>query len=351
MTLNTPRLKRQLRRLIARRWFDLPDAAARVWEVSPAFTQTVRPALYPEGAMARVTQLSPYRQWEQERRLIDGGPVTMGPTRGFEYHDADVVGGTLYAGALQHPMSQQAQPYWLRDIGPRVRMPEAQLVSTMSGTTFFGCLLLDDFTIELLGDPATPRLSVRGRPSSHEPDYRAMLGLGPKLVHDRVRVDRLVLFEDAPYNASKIDRYRELVRRFRANVGLPASGPRGVYLRRGLAGQRRLLVNEPEVEQALAAHGFTIIDPMALSAREIAQAMMGARCVVSVEGSQISHAIFALADEASIVVLQPPERFCLQYKEYTDAMGHHFGFTVGTARDGGFEIDTNELRHLIDRLP
>lgn len=357
MGLNLPRLRRQCRRAVAGLRLDMARVADRTWQVCPPHTHTARPALHPDGALARVTALSPFRQWPQERPLIDGGSVTLRPTMAYEFRRADLVAGMLYAGPMQRAIGVQPSPFWLSGLDEPVSMREAQLVTTWSGAVFFGCLLLDDFPLELLGDGDVPRLSAQGKPSGHEADYRELLGLGPKRVHDQVHIDRLVLHDDPPYNPSKSERYRALCERLRRAVaglpgGVPAHdpGPR-VYLRRGLSGQRRLLANEPELEAALLAQGFLVLDPMTMTAAEIARAMLGARCVVSVEGSQISHAIFALADEASIVVLQPPDRFCLQYKEFADAMGHHFAFTVGEPRDGGFATDIDELLRLLDRLP
>ena len=351
--LNLPRLRRLGQQLLAGRRMQMDQVAARSWQVCPPSRAVARPALFPDGSMARVTALSPYRTWNQERPLIEGGAVTLPATRAHELHHADLVGGRLYAGPIQRSVGVQPSPYLLSGFGSMERLPEAQLASTWSGSMFFGCLLLDDFPLELLGDRDCPRLSTRGKPSGHEADYRDLLGLGSKRVHDRVHIGRLVIHEDPPYNPSKAERYRALKRRLKTATATPAtisSGER-IYLRRGLAGQRRLLVNEPAVEAALQKQGFVVLDPMALSARHISQAVMGARCVVSVEGSQISHAIFALAEDATIVVLQPPDRFCLQYKEFADAMGHRFAFTVGMPREDGFAVDVDELLRLLGDLP
>ena len=173
MRLNLPRVRRDVQRVLAGRWIDLPDVASRSWVICESATDVIRPALCPPGALDRVKALSPYRSWPQEHRLIEGGTVPLLPTRAYECRNAELVGGQVYLGAMRYGVGVQPSPYWLRGFAPREHMSQAHLVSTTSGTTFFGCLLLDDFTLELLGEPGVPRLSARCKPSGHEEIGRA----------------------------------------------------------------------------------------------------------------------------------------------------------------------------------
>jgi len=350
MPLNLPRLQRVLRRALARRPVDLWQRSEREWTICPASTVTVKPALFPQGAMERVTALTPWRSWGVEQTMVHGGVLSFGPTRAGLLRNVDFVDGHLFAGAATEQVGVDPAR-WV--IAPAAREPDieaAQLVSTHSGAVFFGCLLLDDFLLEMLADDPPLRLSVPGKPSGHEADYRALLGLAEKRVLRRGRVRLLTHYEEPAFNDSKVARYRTLRERLRARVDATQPPPAGIYLRRGNSGQRRVMANEPAIEAALERRGFTVIDPMALPAAEIVRQALGARVVVSVEGSQISHAIFAMADEAAMVVLQPPDRFGMQYKEFTDAMDMRFAFVVGRPAEQGFEVDLTELQHLLDRL-
>ncbi len=124
----------------------------------------------------------------------------------------------------------------------------------------------------------------------------------------------------------------------------------GVYLRRGIAGEPRVLVNEPELEVALRAVGFDILDPEQLSAREIAERSLDAAVVVAVEGSHLSHAIFSAADQATFLVIQPPDRFALAYKEFTDRMDMRFALVVADPVEGGFAVALDEVHRLLEQL-
>jgi hypothetical protein len=87
-----------------------------------------------------------------------------------------------------------------------------------------------------------------------------------------------------------------------------------------------------------------------MSSGEIARKSMDAKVVVSVEGSHISHVIYTIADRGKLIVLQPPERFAMPYKEYTDRMEMSFGFTVGTPHEDGFVVDAGKLFKLMEKM-
>jgi hypothetical protein len=349
MAINVPKARRTFKRLIRGRAVTMAEAAARSWVICPEGTFHAPPALHPPGAIEAIQQLSPYRQWATEEALIQGGEQLRGATMAYRFDGVDLVDGQLYCGAWEDRVGA-ASPGWRLPPAPaQPPLKQASLVSTRSGCEFFGCLLLDDFPIELLAEGDAPRVCVPSRPSGHEAAYRELLGLRPRRELRRARVDELTVWVDPPHNPSKSERYRRLRQALRQQVGPVAGGTR-VYLRRGGAGQQRLLVNEPELEAALSAQGFLILDPMQTSAQDIARLTLDASLVVSVEGSQISHAIFSMADQATLVVLQPPGRFCLQYKEFTDALDMRFGFFVCTPQGGSFALNLPAFLSWLDAL-
>lgn len=349
MGFNVPRLRRSVLRALAGRPVELEDACERRWTVCPAGRGMVQPALYPDGAIEKITQLSPFRTWEVEEPLIRGGEVQLKPTTGYLLRQADVVAGYVYCGGYQWQGGHGDSTWWLPALPAEPPLDQATMVSTNSGTIFFGCLLLDDFPLELLGADLATNVSLPSKPSVHEAGYRALMGLPPKRVVKRTRIRELTFFVDPAYNASKSERYRQLRQALRRHAP-PSACPGRVYIRRGMSGQRRVMANEAELEAVLVQRGFVVVDPMQLSADEVTRLSLDARLVVSIEGSQISHAIYAMADDATLVVLQPPDRFCTQYKEFTDAMGMRFGFVVCEPGAEGFSVNIPELLHLLDRI-
>lgn len=300
--------------------------------------------------MGRVRQLSPYRTMASEEALVRGGRMGLGPTLGYTLRRAHIVDSHVYCGAFEAQVGVGDAGLWLPSAPSEPALRQGTLVSTITGTQYFGCLLLDDFALEALGANPAENLSMLSRPSGHEADYRVLLGLPPKRVVRRTLVDELTVFVDPAWNASKAARYRQLRAALRQNLP-QAAGTQRLYIRRGMSGQRRVMANEAELEAVLLRDGFTVIDPMQLPAAEVSRLSLGARVVVSIEGSQISHAQYTMADDAALIILQPPDRFCMQYKEFTDAMGMRCGFLVCEPGEEGFKVDIDRLLRLLDSLP
>jgi hypothetical protein len=88
-----------------------------------------------------------------------------------------------------------------------------------------------------------------------------------------------------------------------------------------------------------------------LTPLEIARACAGARIVLGVEGSQISHALFGMEERGAIVALVPPYRYINHYKDVADCFGTmRYGSMTGTGVAGGFRIDPDELLRLLERV-
>jgi capsular polysaccharide biosynthesis protein len=215
---------------------------------------------------------------------------------------------------------------------------------------WFGAYLLDDFPMEMLA-PNETRISLEVLAYRDELAYRQLLELVPQ--PPRIRrghISQMVYYEDPGINAHKADRYRTLRARIRERKRVSTSSAHGplIYLKRGRTGDPRMLRNEDEVENLLMRIGFEIVDPSILSVDEIVRRTMDARCVVSVEGSHKSHCIYTLADSGALVVLQPPDRFALPYKDFTDALGMRCGFVVGVQCEGGFRVVLEELERVLN---
>jgi capsular polysaccharide biosynthesis protein len=192
-------------------------------------------------------------------------------------------------------------------------------------------------------------LDVKSYPD--EPDYREFLGLTapPRIRYGRV--DRMVYYEDPAFNAHKTTRFRALRATLREKVARDAGQPGPlIYLKRGRTGDPRMLVNEAEIEAFLARLGFDIIEPSSLSVDEVVRRTMDARCVVTIEGSHKSHCVYTIAETGALVILQPPDRFGLQYKDFADALGIGCGFVVGSQEHDGFRISTTELDCVLHRI-
>jgi capsular polysaccharide biosynthesis protein len=202
----------------------------------------------------------------------------------------------------------------------------------------------------MIAEGSAENISMATRPYEHEAGYRDLLQLARAPLVRNARIERLTVYVDYAQNSYKAARYRTLRARLRARVGVQASAPRGVYIGRGATGEPRVLENEAAITRLLAGEGFDVIDPAAASVEEIAKRSLGARIVVGVEGSHLSHAIYSAADDCAFLVLQPPDRFAMAYKEFTDRLDMTFAFLVGDRSQHGFVIPPDDLRRMLDVL-
>lgn len=348
--LNWTRIRQASRRLLlAGRLVQIESGAAYAWTIFPETSFEIPPAFHVPGAVERITGLTPWQRKDSEWTHIRGGTTSLGATRGWLIENVTVAGPSIYRGAARSHIGAAPDGWVLREPEtPFVELDFAALVTTWTGSRFFGPYLMDDLALELLGPPEA-NVSLTTLPYGHEDDYRRLLGLAPAHRVERGRIRRMVLYRDPAHNPDKARRYRLLRSRLRERLSgsLPSSGPL-VYLKRGSTGESRMLMNEATVEERLSRLGFDIVEPARLTAEEIARRTMDARVVVSVEGSHLSHCIYSLGERASLIILQKPDRFGLHYKEFTDSLGMRCGFAVGTAAAPGFTIDPDEVERLVD---
>lgn len=354
MQLNLSLAKRVTRRLAVRRAPEFHTFASREWVLCPSERARIPPAIHLPGAIEKVRALSPWRNWDTERVLLAGGVIDHAASVAREISNVDLAGAFLYRGAakLQPGFGEERWFGFGQDLGPREKLDQVHLMTSQSGSHFFGTLMLDDMPLGLIPRPEDRCIAMVSKSYVHEAGYRALLGLPrPREVH-HARIRRLVCYTDFAQNSFKQARYEQLRARLRAALAQdPQRVPSlGVYLRRGIGGEPRVLVNEAELERSLQALGFDILDPEHLSAREIAERSLDARVVVAVEGSHLSHAIFSAADQASFLVIQPPDRFALAYKEYTDRVGMRFALAVADPAPGGFTVALDDIHRLLEQL-
>lgn len=350
MRINTPLLRRGVHRLLARRFVDLRSLACRRWVVCPGDERRVPPAIHPPEAMSKVRRLCNTRDRAAEQRLLEGGVVKHEPTEAYVVRNVDLVGAWLYSRAGKLQPGFGAEKIVLRDLPPRRTIRRATLVSNNSGSHYFGNFLWDDLPLELLDEDRASHIAVVKRPYEHESTYRELFDTPQAPVVQHARIEELTIFSDFAQNASKEARMRTLRARIRRQVKRAENGAPGVYIRRGQSGERRVMENEADIEEHLAAHGFMIIDPAVTSARDIAAKSLDAKLVIGVEGSHLAHALYTMADDAAFLVLQPPYRFSLVHKEFADRLGMRYAFLVGDPSPNGFSVRLDDLEAMLDRL-
>ena len=350
MYINMPMLRRSIRRLLAGKNVELRSLASRQTVLGEGTNSSGRPAMFLPGALDKIKALSPWRTWEIEERHVRGLPIEHAPTVAFDVDDVDLAGPFLYKGASKMEVGFGGASVVSASRVEHVVYRSASLVSSAGGSQFFGHLLLDDFPLSMIPSDGETKVAMLRRPYRHEDGYVRALGLKKVDVVERARINRLRIYSDFAQNEFKRSRYRLLRERLRRSYSDSSGATIGAYIKRGKDGEERQLTNEGAVTEFLRARRFEIIDPDVMSAAEIIRCTLDAKIVIGIEGSQLSHAIYTIADNGAFLVLQPPYRFSMAYKEFADCLDLPFGFVVGEGSEAGFSIKLDEVSEMLERL-
>jgi hypothetical protein len=325
----------------------LEGVASRTWEISPAEETTVRPAYFLPGQLERVTGWGQFGE-SAGRSAIAGGIARHLPTRGFLIEDAWLIDGVLYKGwaCASHLKPRSRTVSMLR---VEVEIERGAVYCTYGGNSYFGTWLRDDCV-------AYPLAAAEGIPVTtdqpvflHQPGYETLLGMKPRRLA-AAYFRELVIFSDYGKNRSSRERAHANRERILSQVNVTAHP--GIFLLRGLTGERRFLQNELELAQGLRKRrGFRVLDPATVDVPTIVATCAGARVVIGVEGSATMHGITVLREGGTVLDLQPPNRFTPVHKHTADRDSQHYGFVVGQATADGFRIDPEEVERTLDLIP
>ncbi len=329
---------------------ELKSLAVREWEIFPSQRRNSRPAISLDGWQKKLVALSPWRNWAAEEDLINGATVTHSATIGYALENVHISGSTLYCGATRSERGF-GRDGWVVERKAHIRsMDCAHLVGDWTANHFFGNFMREHFTLSLLPEAGSPQLMLPTKPYEHADGYRRLLRTPEPETVEIGLIKTLTMYSDYGQTDHKRQRYETLRSRLRGNI-CPGLGRdrKMVYLKRGSTGERRILENEEVLEQLLRDQGFDIVIPSDLSADAIVDRVLDAQIVVSVEGSHITHAIYTMADDGLLVVLQPPDRFAMGHKEYCDLFDITFAFVVGSPTAGGFVVEFDDINRIIEK--
>lgn len=325
---------------------DLEAVALESWEIAPAMTRVLPPAKFLPGQIERITGTTFGTMPELVRHLKGNYEQREAATMGFRLQDVELADGVLYArGAIRYLRSRSSRA--LAYARPREALRGACYESWI-GTRWFGSWLLADcLTYPLAAQFAQPFRTGAFGPG-HQQDYESALGMSARHLA-RARFEELYVFQDMSNNDDK--RRRAFDFRDRIIAGRAHEPNPGVFLLRGNGGDRRVLVDELSLAERLAAErGFRVLDPVKASLDEIVQACAGAKVVMGVEGSHLVHGLMLMPADATLFVIQPPDRTLSVLKASTDRQGQTFAFVVGSGSTENFRVDFDEVARTLDLL-
>lgn len=270
-----------------------------------------------------------------------------GATRVHELRRATVSGGVVYSRGGRYALRPSGFAGSLRPV--RKRLTDATLVSSLSGSNFFGHWLLEDCAQQLLAEQIGGEQVDIERPIYlQEPDYRELLDLREPTQLGHAAVSTLRIIEDDGATASKIGRISQLKERLWSRIPSHERIP-GVFVKRGQTGSRRQLLNEEAVITSLLSRGFQLVSPEDMAARDIARLLATSRVVVGVDGSHMFANPLAMHPGSCAMELHPANRFYPVQRVFLGPLGIHYSVLICENRDqNSFVADLDQLERLMD---
>lgn len=223
------------------------------------------------------------------------------------------------------------------------------LCTSWAGIKYFGHWLHDDVVTYEIAKKYGDVISLPTAPWSDKDAYTKYFDQNWNN-HLYGKIHSLVIFQDYSQNSNKVARYQALRKKIRRKLSeAETNQDKLVYLRRGATGKnRRILENEDDLINSLDKKGFIVVDIEKHSGHEIVEQMLGANLVVTLEGSQQTHALYTLKDRGALINITPPELFTAVAKDWTEAIGFDFGFLLGDKSEKGFTVNIDNLFKTID---
>ncbi|HET9376426.1 MAG TPA: glycosyltransferase family 61 protein [Chthoniobacterales bacterium] len=302
--------------------------------------------------MGRIIDGEWYTAKQVVAELHSQAAVVLRPVLVHEFRSVFLVDGSVYLGqtirlelrseALRGNFFRRAS---VLPIAPQVECSEAILTSGIAGSTWFGHWLVDELPLQMLAAHFAPPISHLRSEHRDEPNYRAMLGLPTPKKVGTAFVSKLTVIDEFAQNPSKAKRYW----RIRERLALNPKGAERVFLSRGDWGTARVLRNEQELLDRFEVEGYSILDLSKASFTDLLRVLSGASVVVSVEGSHLTHALYAMADLGTIIILNPPARTLTTVAGIAPFCKLFAGmFICSSNEDGTFSADADEVLSFID---
>lgn len=314
--------------------------------VRPRELVACQPALFETEQLNRVRSSAFTSTLYDEVAKLTTTQFIEAPLERYDLGPAVIAGGRIYREDATHFFSAHSPHKAIQ--GELTELGDVHLVTSEQGINYFGHWLRDDCTLyELLREDGIEPWALR-RPDW--PDarlYEQAFGQDwPTL--DFARIANLTAYREQRFNRDKARRILALRARLRA-AHPGRKGGQIVYLSRGSMGSPRNMSNAAEFEAAMEAAGIQVVAPGS-DPETLLAALLDARMIITIEGSQAAHGVYMLGDGGAMLILQSPDRFYNPHHEWARLIGMGYGTIIGTPDEVSFHMNPSEVLAMADRL-
>jgi Glycosyltransferase 61 len=346
-----------LRRMLGGNHRLFTGVSKRIMEVCAGhIVRTVKP-FFLDAHLTRIRDTRHYTVREIVEEQLNRRTTELRPVRIHWVEDAWIVDGSVFVPGAQRIDLRNAlekrpllHHYSLLPEAPLAELPDGVLAGSCAGSTWFGHWLEDEVPLLMLGCLHGKPVAHARSEFAHEAAYRSALGLPAPARFKLARIGMLAIVDEFAQNPSKTLRYQIMRRR----LSRRPQGNGRIFLYRGSSGTPRNLINERLLAARLEKEGFAIIDVGGATFDELLRLCRGASLVVSVEGSQLAHALFTMKDYGTMLILCPPNQVHTTVAEIGVFCRLTSGLFVCEAANApgqsGFYANPDEVLRFMDKL-
>jgi len=267
------------------------------------------PFFFRESHLSRIRDSVFYKAEQIIRNHFHREYYDLYPLRICHFTDAWLINGSVYLRGTSRMdlRTIYEKRSWINDKSllprwPVVELSEAVLGSGVAGSSWFGHWLEDELPLQMLAKNYGPVVSHSRPLYPHELSYLKQLALDPPLQVESAHFRSLVVIDEFGQNPNKVRRFLDI----RKTLSTGVRKHERLYLRRGKTGSPREILNEVQLHARLVAEGYGVLELESCNFRELHETCRQARVIVGIEGSHLAHALFMAADQACVVILNPP---------------------------------------------
>tara|TARA_R110000787_G_scaffold46612_8_gene113024 strand:+ start:14902 stop:15960 length:1059 start_codon:yes stop_codon:yes gene_type:complete len=289
---------------------------------------------------------------EQELKEFNSKTYKSGPFYSYKLENVVLIKNRLYFGEYEYQLNPLENPQRIYNSNQVQLYENAAFSSMRISTVFFGHWLREELI--LIDYLQGKKDIVTSSPST--PQKKEIMNLFN--LKCNVNSFAKISTADMYYGWQHSNVYKEILSSYKQKISLlpsiySSASKLIVYLKRGYSASKRVLENEEKMLESLSKD-FQVLSFIAESTpiEELYAALYKADFILSIEGSQMAHAIIAGKPKSTLICIQPPSRFYNPFKNYcSDA---DIGYAILVADEGltkeSFVVDIDNLKRLFDKV-
>lgn len=306
--------------------------------------------IYLEGDLDKVKRVPFGITIEQELKDFNAKTYTSGPFYHHQLKNILILKNRFYFNEYEYQLNPLEKPIRIYNSKDIDEFENAAFSSMRISTVFFGHWLREE--LMLIDYLQGKNNIVSSSPSTHQ--KREITDLFNLKCHvtSYARIKTVDMYDG--WQHSNI--YFDILRKYKEKISSLSEiqkslRQRIVYLKRGNSATNRVLENENKMLELLSAD-FEVLPFVAESTpiNELYAAIYSADIILSIEGSQMAHAIIAGKPGSTLICIQPPYRFYNPFKNYCSDAGIQYAVFVADQgmTEESFNVDIERFKRLLE---